>query len=59
MIGKPEVFKVVAPSLSRWSRTRRVLACSTARSSSPRASLICRPTRALASEAIGDGPEYR
>src|SRR6266545_56468 len=59
MIGNPEVFRVVAPSLSRWSRTRRVLAYSMARSWSPRASLICRPTSALASEAIGDGPEYR
>src|SRR6266545_5903850 len=51
--------RVVAPSLSRWSRTRRVLAYRMARSSSPRMSLICRPTSALASDAIGDGPEYR
>jgi hypothetical protein len=38
---------------------RRVPAWIRARSSSPRASFTCSPTSALASEAIGDGPEYR
>ena len=30
-----------------------------ARSSSPRLALTCSPSSVLASEAIGDGPEYR
>jgi hypothetical protein len=38
---------------------RRVLAQSTARSSSPLASLTWSPTSTPASDATGDGPEYR
>jgi DNA-binding NarL/FixJ family response regulator len=38
---------------------RRAPAWIRARSWSPRVALTWRPTRALASEAIGDGPEYR
>ena len=34
-------------------------AWSTLRSSSPRRSLTLKPSRTLASEATGDGPEYR
>src|SRR5918994_6272164 len=58
-IGNPERLRVNAPSFSRWSRIRRVLDQSTARRSSPLASLTWSPTSTLASEATGDGPEYR
>jgi hypothetical protein len=58
-IGKPERFRVNAPSFSRWSSTRRVLAQRTARSSSPLVSETWSPTSTLAREATGEGPEYR
>jgi hypothetical protein len=56
-IGNPERLRVNAPSLSRWSRIRWVLAHRTVRRSSPLSSLTWSPTRALASDATGDGPE--
>ena len=59
MIGKPERFGVWMPSASRHVRTWSVFRQRSARSSSPRASLTSKPARTVASEAVGDGPEYR
>src|SRR5919197_984139 len=59
MIGKPEVFGVWAPRRSRHSSTVAVLRHSEARIFSPRSSFTCRPARVVASEATGEGPEYR
>ncbi len=38
---------------------RFVIRCRSARSASPRLSLTSKPARTVASEATGDGPEYR
>src|ERR1041384_1255551 len=59
MIGKPERFGVCTPSRSRCSRTVVVLRQSEARTASPLRSLTSRPASTVASEAVGDGPEYR
>ena len=41
------------------SSSRAVSACSRARSASPRCSLTSKPASTVASDATGDGPEYR
>src|SRR4029077_13465206 len=57
--GKPDRFGVCAPSRSRHSRTRSVLRQRSARIESPRSSLTARPESVVASDATGEGPEYR
>src|SRR4051794_39650729 len=59
MIGKPERFGVWTPMRSSACRTRSVSRQSSARIASPRVSLTSRPARTVASDATGDGPEYR
>src|SRR5256885_17261197 len=58
-IGKPERFGVCTPSESRQSRTSDVLRQRSARIASPRRSFTSSPTSAVASDATGDGPEYK
>src|SRR5260370_23662480 len=59
MIGNPEWFGVAMLPSSSASRTRRVLRWRSARMASPRHSFTARPARTVASDATGDGPEYR
>src|SRR5262249_61879284 len=47
------------PRRSTVSSTRPVRRQSSARMASPRRSLTSKPARTVASEATGDGPEYR
>src|SRR3954466_9452927 len=59
MIGKPERFGVATPRPCSVSRIRAVMAWRWPRRASPRRSLTSKPARTVASEATGDGPEYR
>src|SRR5689334_5968297 len=59
MIGVVPVFGVYTPSARTWSSTFIVLRYRSARTSSPRLSLTSSPAMTVASEAVGDGPEYR
>ena len=59
MIGKPDWLGVLMPSSWSRSSTRAVRRWSCDRSWSPRSSLTRRPSSTVASEATGDGPEYR
>ena len=60
MIGKPERFGVSTPRRSRQSSTRAVCRAQHARAARRRGvSLTSKPASTVASEATGDGPEYR
>src|SRR4051794_41936185 len=59
MIGKPERFGVATPRPCSVSRIRAVMAWRWPRRASPRRSLTSKPARTVASDATGDGPEYR
>src|SRR5690348_8195045 len=58
-IGVSPVFGVYRPSARTWSRTFIVLRYRSARIASPRLSFTSRPASTVASDAVGDGPEYR
>src|SRR5919202_1597162 len=58
-IGRVPVFGVYRPSARTWSSTFIVLRYRSARMASPRMSLTSRPASTVASDAVGDGPEYR
>ena len=59
MIGSSEWFGVATPSSRRRRTTRALCFQMTARSASPRCSLTSNPLRTVASDATGEGPEYR
>src|SRR6187200_2740271 len=59
MMGKPDRLGVWTPSRSSSLSTAAVLRQRSARMASPRFSFTSRPTRTVARDAIGDGPEYR
>ena len=59
MTGSPERFGVCTPSTSRHSSTFAVLCQRSVRIVSPRASFTSKPAITVASDATGDGPEYR
>ena len=59
MIGSPDRFGVSIPSLRMALRTRSVCRHSVARRASPRASFTSKPASTVASDATGEGPEYR
>ena len=59
MIGKPERFGVATPRPSRRVEDARRHAVQVRRSASPRRSLTSKPASTVASDATGDGPEYR
>src|SRR5207244_13496943 len=58
-IVMPVRFCLVTSSRSRQSRTAYVLRQISARMASPRLSFTSSPVMTVASDAIGDGPEYR
>ena len=59
MMGNPDRFGVCAPSRSRQSSTAAVFRQRSARIASPRVSFTSSPASVVASEATGEGPEYR
>src|SRR3954468_144496 len=58
-IGNPEQLGVGPRSRSSASSTVAVFRHRSARISSPRRSFTSSPARTVASDAIGEGPEYR
>ena len=59
MIGSPERLGVETPASRSQSSTRAVRSNNRLRSSSPRRSLTSSPASTVASDATGEGPEYR
>src|SRR2546429_495570 len=59
MTGVPYVLAVHIPRASTWDSTRMDSRDSRARSTSPRLAFTSNPASTVASDATGDGPEYR
>src|SRR5437899_4000443 len=58
-MGVPYALAVHTRSESTWDSTRADSRYSRARNASPRLAFTSNPASTLASEATGDGPEYR
>src|SRR3954453_5283484 len=57
--GVSPTFGVYTPSARTWSSTFMLLRYRSARIASPRLALTLIPASTVASDAVGDGPEYR